>query len=96
MTLRQLPQSTEAEIALLGTLLVYPETTKTVAQYGLVPSDFFDRRHRMLFEVMMEVIESDITLDVATLISKLKDKNIYQEVGGMDYLVFLTEGSGTF
>jgi len=94
LTLRQLPQSTEAEIALLGTLLVYPETTKTVAQYGLVPSDFFDRRHKMLFEVMMEVIESDITLDVATLISKLKDKNIYQEVGGMDYLVFLTEGSG--
>ena len=62
MTLRQLPQSVEAEVALLGTLLVYPETTQTVAQYGLIPRDFYDARHRLLFEAMMEVIESDVLL----------------------------------
>ena len=69
MTLRQLPQSVEAEVALLGTLLVYPETTKTVAQYGLVPQDFYESKHRILFETMMEVIESDVDLDITTLIS---------------------------
>ncbi|HLV50213.1 MAG TPA: DnaB-like helicase N-terminal domain-containing protein, partial [Erysipelothrix sp.] len=95
MTLRQLPQSVEAEVALLGTLLVYPETTRTVAQYGLVPRDFYDAKHRLLFEAMMEVIESDVLLDVTTLISKLNDKGIFNEVGGMEYLVHLTDGSGS-
>lgn len=95
MTLRQLPQSVEAEVALLGTLLVYPETTRTVAQYGLVPRDFYDAKHRLLFEAMMEVIESDVLLDVTTLIAKLNDKGIFNEVGGMEYLVHLTDGSGS-
>ena len=95
MTLRQLPQSVEAEVALLGTLLVYPETTKTVAQYGLVPQDFYESKHRILFETMMEVIESDVNLDITTLISKLNDKNRFQDVGGMEYLVHLTDGSGS-
>ncbi len=95
MTLRQLPQSIEAEIALLGTLLVYPETTRTVAQYGLKAPDFFDAKNRRIFESMMEVIDSDSLLDVTTLITKLKDKAIFDEVGGMEYLAFLTDGSAS-
>jgi replicative DNA helicase len=38
--MRQLPHSLEAEQALLGAMLIYPNTIKTAIETGLIPGRF--------------------------------------------------------
>lgn len=93
--MRQLPQSIEAEQALLGTLLVYPESTNTIIEYGLKASDFFKREHQRIFEHMLYFIEGNKTLDITTLVTRLNDHRLLSDAGGMEYLMFLGENSAT-
>lgn len=93
--MRKLPQSIEAEEAVLGTLLVYPESGNTVLEHGLISSDFFKSEHQRIFEHMLALLDANVTLDATTVVSRLKDHNILDSVGGMSYLVYLSENSGT-
>jgi replicative DNA helicase len=47
--MRQLPHSLEAEQALLGAMLIYPNTIKTAIETGLIPEDFFLEAHKKVF-----------------------------------------------
>lgn len=93
--MRQLPFSIDAEIALLGTLLVYPEAVRGMGEYNLRVDDFYIGAHRTIFEHMMVIIDSGRMLDANTLVVRLKDHNDLDTVGGMDALFNLTQNSAT-
>ena len=55
---QQLPHNLDAERALLGSLLVYPQSLKTVNELGFEPSAFFLETHAIIFKAMNEVVLS--------------------------------------
>lgn len=52
--MRPLPFNIEAEVAVLGTLLVVPKAWESVSQY-LSPHAFADKRHGLIFQAMQEL-----------------------------------------
>ncbi len=93
--MRQLPFSIDAEIALLGTLLVYPEAVNGMGEYNLRLDDFYIGAHQTIFEHMMVIIDSGRLLDANTLVVRLKDHNVLDAVGGMEFLFTLTQNTAT-
>ncbi|MEG0327458.1 MAG: DnaB-like helicase C-terminal domain-containing protein, partial [Erysipelothrix sp.] len=91
--MRKLPYSQDAEMALLGTLMVFPESVHAVQEYNLQVDDFYNTEHQRIFSHMLEIIETGRILDATTLISRMKDHNEIDSVGGMDYLFSLTQNS---
>lgn len=93
--MRQLPFSSDAEMALLGTLLVYPEAVISIAEYNLRVDDFHTSSHQKIYQHMTEIIDRQSILDATTLITRMKDHNDLDSVGGVDYLFLLTQNSAT-
>lgn len=88
--MRKLPYSQDAEIALLGTLLVYPESVDRIREYNLQVDDFYNTEHKQIFQKMIDIIDSGSFLDTTTLISKLRDHGELERIGGMDYMFLLS------
>ena len=88
--MRKLPYSQDAEIALLGTLLVYPESVDRIREYNLNEDDFYNTEHKRIFQTMVDILDAGNFLDSTTLISKLRDYNELERVGGIDFLFHLT------
>ncbi len=88
--MRKLPYSQDAEIALLGTLLVYPESVDRIREYNLNEDDFYNTEHKRIFQTMVDILDAGNFLDSTTLISKLRDYNELDRVGGVDFLFHLT------
>ncbi|MDE8341391.1 replicative DNA helicase [Erysipelothrix rhusiopathiae] len=93
--MRKLPYSQDAEMALLGTLLVFPESVAVVEEYDMQVDDFYNTEHQKIFSHMLEIIERGRVLDATTLITRLKDQHEIDSVGGVEYLFALTENSAT-
>ena len=80
-----LPHNLEAEEAVLGGILIDNEAIIKVADF-LSPSDFYKGSHQKIYEAMLELYEKGQPIDVLTLSSKLKEKNLLEEIGGVSYL----------
>ncbi len=83
------PHSEEAERAVLGALLVDPQRAPDVAEM-LRPSDFFNPRHRLIFEVFHDLITRNVAVDLLAISSALKASGKLGEVGGNTYVAQLT------
>ncbi len=90
---RVLPHSNEAEQAVLGGMIVYPDVCRIVFDEGLEKNDFYLDMHQELFKVMQEIYDSNKPVDVTTLTSRLQDLNILTMVGGIDYVIQLADTS---
>ncbi|HEY5695819.1 MAG TPA: replicative DNA helicase, partial [Candidatus Saccharimonadales bacterium] len=83
------PQNIDAEMSLLGAVLIDEEVLADVSE--LVSSkDFYDKRHRMIFSGMMRLYERHKPVDLLTLTDELKKKDEFDTVGGTAYLTELT------
>ena len=67
---RALPVSTEAEMALLGAILLDPERIKDVTSI-LSAEDFYLERNKTIFEAMRTLFNFSRTIEVVTLIDAL-------------------------
>jgi replicative DNA helicase len=88
-----LPHNLDAEKALLGSLLVYPQSLKTVNELGILPNSFFLETHGIIFKAMNDVIESGKNVDATTLISRLDDLTMLGRIGGVETISSLLESS---
>ncbi len=52
----------------------------------LTPDDFIDPRNRIIFKTILDMFNKDIKPDIATLTSELKNLQLFDEIGGLDYL----------
>lgn len=86
--LRIPPHSTDAEISVLGALLIDKNAIVNIAEF-LQPIDFYDDRHGSIYEVMVELYEQRTPIDVLTVSDRLKYKKKLKEVGGTVYLAEL-------
>ena len=90
---RQLPQSMEAEQALLSSMMVYPQSVNTVIELGLHPDDFFAEAHKRLFTVMLSMHEDGKPIDAVSVVDRCNDLKILQAVGGVNLIMELADAS---
>ena len=84
------PQSLESEQALLGSVMVRPESLHDVTD--TIKADcFYAEKHRTIFNAMMELLEKSEPIDLLSLTQKLKDKGHLEQTGGRAYLAELIE-----
>lgn len=92
---KEMPHSNEAEQAILGAMLVYPNVTRVVIDQGLVAEDFYLNIHQRIFNAMDYLIEGGKPVDVTSLITRLQDSEELHLVGGADYIVKLSDTAVT-
>lgn len=83
------PQNVDAEMSLLGAVLIDEETLADVSEH-VTPKDFYDKRHGLIFGGMMRLYEHHRPVDLLTLTDELKKKDELEQVGGSAYLTELT------
>ena len=82
------PHSAEGEESVLGALLLEKDAIIAVAQF-LKPEDFYDDRHKEIYECAIALFEERIPIDVLTVSERLKKRKTLKQVGGSSYLADL-------
>lgn len=82
---RVMPSSLEAEQAVIGSMLINQEAITTASEI-VNPEDFYNKQYGILFEAMIELNKARKQVDVVTLMDKLKEKDVPQEVLNFEYL----------
>jgi replicative DNA helicase len=88
------PHSEEAEISVLGALLLDKDAIISVAEF-LDPGDFYDERHRNIYDAMLSLYEDRVPIDTLTVSEKLKKNKNFKNVGGATFLAQLTNSVPT-
>ena len=87
---QRLPFSAQAERAVLSALLLNDECMHQVAEL-LIPDDFYQPAHKIIFQVLLELSQSRKKVDLITLQDELEKKGNLEVIGGMLYLMALQE-----
>ena len=91
---REYPHDIEAERALLGSMLISKDACHEIMSLA-TKDDFYLDSHRTLFEAMQAIESQGNVIDVTILTSYLMDKNLLDKIGGVDYLLQLSESVPT-
>ena len=87
---RQLPQSAEAEQAVIGSMLIDPECIPVVIEQ-LRPDDFYTEENRRIFETIYSMFNNAMRIDAVTVLDQLKSAGLYDDAGGRAYLMQLMD-----
>lgn len=84
-----LPNSLEAEQALLGCVLLDNEAQLEI--FGkLKDVDFYAESHKKIYKSMLDIYAKSIPVDFVTLTNQLEIEKKLEEIGGIDYITYLT------
>jgi replicative DNA helicase len=83
-----LPQNTEAECGVLGSIIIDPEAINQVADF-LHAEDFYRDAHRTIFEAVLHLYERHEPADFITICDELVRHNKLDQVGGASYITSL-------
>lgn len=83
--LRIPPQNLEAEMALLGSIMLRPEALFDITDIVTADS-FYSEKHRVIFETMMELFSKRSPIDLLSVSTRLKEKGWLDQIGGNTYL----------
>lgn len=89
-TLERLPpQNLDAEMAVLGSMLLEEEALVEAAEL-LQEAAFYKEAHRTIFTAILSLYKNQVAVDLVTLTDELKRRNALDDVGGPSYLATLT------
>lgn len=88
------PQSLEAEVSVLGGVLLENEALSRVLEV-VNEGDFYREAHRQIFSALLHLYERNEPADLITLSEVLKKRDALEEVGGIEYLNFLVNSVPT-
>ena len=91
---RELPHDQQAEQALLGAMLIDKDACSEVINIA-IPDDFFYDSHKIIFAAMKALQEERQPVDVTTLTTYLMDKKELDRIGGVNYLLTLSQSVPT-
>lgn len=86
---KRLPHDLEAERSVLGAILVNNSTLDQVRETGLEERDFFIDAHQRIYESACGLMDQGKPVDLVTITSILRDRNWYDQVGGVSTLTNL-------
>jgi replicative DNA helicase len=84
------PSNLEAEMAVLGSLLVDREMMSAVGEI-LAPSDFYAHVHETIFIALLQLYERGEPLDKITVAEELRSRGLLDKIGGLPYLTSLMD-----
>jgi replicative DNA helicase len=87
------PHSLDAEKSVLGAMLLDQELAVESLD-ALNTTDFFDRKHRLIFQACRELDSRNSVIDMVTVSEELSRRKNLDEAGGIDYLATLTDDIG--
>ncbi|HEU0151876.1 MAG TPA: replicative DNA helicase [Arenimonas sp.] len=90
--LRVPPQSVEAEQAVIGGLMLAPESLDRVGDF-LTEHDFYRRDHRLIYRAIRELSEKNKPFDAVTLGEWFEANALSEQIGGTGYLVELASST---
>jgi len=93
MSNKSIPYSLEAEKALLGNMILYPESVQEALDAGVTSNAFYLDKHKSIFSVMSSMVDKKEKIDAISLSNRLKDYDSYDKIGGLQYLMELTEST---
>ena len=88
------PHSTEAEMSVLGSIILDSNTLDKVAEI-LQPEDFYHPAHQILYRAILSMPERRLAVDLLTVQEELRRLGQLEEVGGVPALVTLVESVPT-
>ena len=91
---RTLPQSIEAEMSVLGAMLLDNEVISFVVPI-LNKNSFYKTAHQELYQTIVEVYDKGQVVDLVVLREELKKRSLLEKVGGIEYLMALEEAVPT-
>lgn len=83
------PHSVEAEQSVLGSILLDKEAMISVSE-TLVPEDFYKEAHKVIYESMLKLYNSQSEIDLITLTDELRDQGYLDDIGGIVYITSLS------
>src|SRR3989344_5740654 len=86
--LRIPPQSLDAEMALLGSIMLRPEAMYEITDI-INPNSFYAEKHRLTFDTMLDLFKKSSPIDLLSLSSRLEEKKMLEQIGGASYLTEL-------
>ena len=84
------PQFLEGERAILGGLRIDNEALPKVLAI-LTSDDFYREAHRNIFRAIFDLFNKNEPVDLITLTSGLKEKGVFENVGGAVFLMELID-----
>ncbi len=88
--LRVPPQSIEAEVGVLGSILIKPEVMPQVVEF-LRPEDFYRKAHEKIYKAMVELFQKNEPVDILSVGEFLRSKGDLEDIGGLSYLAELSD-----
>ena len=91
---RMPPQNLEAEMSVLGSLMLDKNAVLQTADV-LTPEDFYRRTHQIIYEAMFELFKKNEPIDILSVSARLKEKGQLNDVDGHAYLAQLVNSVPT-
>ena len=91
---RTMPQSIEAEMSVLGAMILDNEVISLVIPI-LNKLSFYKTAHQELYQVIVDVYDKGQPVDLVVLREELKKRSLLEKVGGVEYLMELEEAVPT-
>ena len=88
--LRKPPTNIDAEKALLGAIILKPETMHDVS-VSIYPESFYADKHGEIYRAILEVFTKGDPIDLLSITTKLKNNQQLERIGGASYLTELVE-----
>ena len=88
------PQNNDAEIAVLGSMLLDKEAVGRAIEF-LDPYSFYKEAHSKLYSTIVRLYDRGKPIDMVTLIEELKKENVLDEVGGAAYITSIVSSIPT-
>lgn len=83
--MRSLPQSTEAEQSVIGSMIIDKSAIAQVLE-KLKEEDFYRDGHKILYKTIREMFQKDMAVDLLTILEYLKSTDMLEKSGGVTYV----------
>ena len=85
-----MPVSIEAEQALLGSIIIKPESFDLVG--GMLDvEDFYLEEHKHIYSALLAMYSQSRMIDTVTLVNALVEQGDRDEAGGIQYITLIAE-----
>jgi replicative DNA helicase len=85
------PSAVEAEMSLIGSIILDPDVCGDVVQIIRTADDFFRPAHAKLWSAILKLYDTHQSVDVVQLQQLMEDRGTLEEAGGLDYVVELAD-----
>ena len=94
MAIKEIPNNPEAEQAVIGSMFLEKNALQKACEV-LNPEAFYFNNNAKIFGTIKDMTEKKVPIDLTTVTTELKNKNILNEVGGVEYLTDILDSVAT-